>query len=461
VSAQSLTFATDMNFKISREYIENIRQAVRQGDAFSIENILVDLHSADIAEIFESIEPHESKFILDLLDEELAAEVLTELEEEVRERLLKIMSSKEIAEQLEQIDSDDAADILGELSEEIQQQVISQIEDEEIASEVIDLLNYDEDTAGGLMQKEIIKARLNWTVLRCVAELRRQAENVEKVYTIYVVDDKDKLVGFLSLKKLLFAKPKALVEDLFTSKKIISVKASEDKGKVANLMRKYNLESVPVVDLQGKLIGRITIDDIIDVIQEEAEKDYQMASGISGNIEARSSIFKISRARLPWLIIALFGGLLGTQVIKSFEPQIEMNAMLAIYITLIPAMAGNVGVQSSAIVVQGLANNTLRTDDLRNRLMKEIAVALLNGIVCASIVFILNYVFYKDINLGITVSVALMTVILQASIMGTIIPLGLNKIKIDPALATGPFITTMNDVVGLFIYFTISIVLYT
>jgi magnesium transporter len=450
-----------MNFKITREYIENIRQAVRQGDAFYIETILVDLHSADIAEIFESIDPQESKFILDLLEEEMAAEVLTELDEEVRERLLRIMSSKEIAEQLEQIDSDDAADILGELSEEIQQQVISQIEDEEIANEVVDLLNYDEDTAGGLMQKEIIRARINWTVLRCVAELRRQAENVEKVYTIYVVDDKDRLVGFLSLKKLLFAKPKALVEDLFTSKKIISVKASEDKSKVANLMRKYNLESVPVVDLQGKLIGRITIDDIIDVIQEEAEKDYQMASGISGNIEARSSIFKISRARLPWLIIALFGGLLGTQVIKNFEPQIEMNAMLAIYITLIPAMAGNVGVQSSAIVVQGLANNTLRTDDLRNRLLKEVAVALLNGIVCAAIVFILNYLFYKDINLGITVSVALITVIMQASIMGTIIPLGLNRINIDPALATGPFITTMNDVVGLFIYFSISILLYT
>jgi len=382
------------------------------------------------------------------------------LEDEVREKLLKIMSSKEIAEQLEQIDSDDAADILGELSEDLQQQVLSHIEDDDIASEVVDLLNYDEDTAGGLMQKEFIRARVNWSVLRCVAELRRQAENVEKVYTIYVVDEKERLLGFLSLKKLLFADSKALVGDLFNSKKIISVKASEDKSVVANLMRKYNLESIPVVDLQGKLIGRITVDDIIDVIQEEAEKDYQMASGISGTIEARSSIFKISRARLPWLIVALFGGLLGTQVIKSFEPQIEMNAMLAIYITLIPAMAGNVGVQSSAIVVQGLANNTLRTDDLRNRLFKELAVALLNGVVCASIVFILNYVFYKDISLGITVSIALITVILQASIIGTVIPLGLNRIKIDPALATGPFITTMNDVVGLFIYFSLSILLY-
>jgi magnesium transporter len=449
-----------MNFKVTREFIENIRQAIRQGAAEDIRSILVDLHAADIAEIFQSIEATEAKFVFDLLDEEFAADVLTELEDEVREKLLKIMSSKEIAEQLEQIDSDDAADILGELSEDLQQQVLSHIEDDDIASEVVDLLNYDEDTAGGLMQKEFIRARVNWSVLRCVAELRRQAENVEKVYTIYVVDEKERLLGFLSLKKLLFADSKALVGDLFNSKKIISVKASEDKSVVANLMRKYNLESIPVVDLQGKLIGRITVDDIIDVIQEEAEKDYQMASGISGTIEARSSIFKISRARLPWLIVALFGGLLGTQVIKSFEPQIEMNAMLAIYITLIPAMAGNVGVQSSAIVVQGLANNTLRTDDLRNRLFKELAVALLNGVVCASIVFILNYVFYKDISLGITVSIALITVILQASIIGTVIPLGLNRIKIDPALATGPFITTMNDVVGLFIYFSLSILLY-
>jgi magnesium transporter len=449
-----------MNFKITKEFIDQLRQAVRLGDHAAIQTTLVDLHPADIAEIFESLDIEEAKFIFDLLDEEFAAQVLTELEEGAREQLLQIMSTKEIAEQLEQIDSDDAADILGELSEDIQQQVISQIEDDEVASEVVDLLNYDEDTAGGLMQKEFIRARVDWSVLRCVAELRRQAENVEKVYTIYVVDEKDRLLGYLSLKKLLFASPKALVKDLYTSKKIVSVKASENKSVVANLMRKYNLESIPVVDLQGKLIGRITVDDILDVIQEEAEKDYQMASGISGTIEARSSIFKISRARLPWLVVALFGGLLGTQVIKTFEPQIEINAMLAIYITLIPAMAGNVGVQSSAIVVQGLANNTLRTDDLRNRLLKEIAVALLNGIVCAAIVFVLNYVFYKDIRLGITVSVALITVILQASLMGTIIPLGLNRINIDPALATGPFITTMNDVVGLFIYFSVSILLY-
>jgi magnesium transporter len=458
---KTVTLHPDMGFKLSREFLEQLKQAVHDNDTYFIESSLIDLHPADIAEIFDALNTSEAKAIFDLLDEDLASEVLTELDEQVRERFMKSLTSKEIAEQLEQLDSDDAADILGELSDKLQQEVIEQIEDDEIASEVVDLLNYDEDTAGGLMQKEFIRARVNWSVLRAVAELRRQAEDVEKVYTIYVVDDKEKLIGFLSLKKLLFAKPKALIEDLFTSKKIISVRANENKIDVANIMRKYNLESVPVVDLQGKLIGRITVDDIIDVIQEEAEKDYQMASGISGNIEARSSIFKISKARLPWLIIALFGGLLGTQVIKNFEIQIEANAMLAIYITLIPAMAGNVGVQSSAIVVQGLANNTLRTDDLRNRLMKEIAVALLNGIICASIVFTLNYLFYQDMRLGFTVSIALMVVIMQAAIMGTLIPLGLERMKIDPALATGPFITTMNDVVGLFIYFSISILLYT
>jgi magnesium transporter len=458
---KTVTLQPDMGFKLSREFLEQLKQAVHDNDTYFIESSLIELHPADIAEIFDALNTSEAKAIFDLLDEDLASEVLTELDEQVRERFMKSLTSKEIAEQLEQLDSDDAADILGELSDKLQQEVIEQIEDDEIASEVVDLLNYDEDTAGGLMQKEFIRARVNWSVLRAVAELRRQAEDVEKVYTIYVVDDKEKLIGVLSLKKLLFAKPKALIDDLFTSKKIISVKANENKIDVANIMRKYNLESVPVVDLQGKLIGRITVDDIIDVIQEEAEKDYQMASGISGNIEARSSIFKISKARLPWLIIALFGGLLGTQVIKNFEIQIEANAMLAIYITLIPAMAGNVGVQSSAIVVQGLANNTLRTDDLRNRLMKEIAVALLNGIICASIVFTLNYLFYQDMRLGFTVSIALMVVIMQAAIMGTLIPLGLERMKIDPALATGPFITTMNDVVGLFIYFSISILLYT
>jgi magnesium transporter len=449
-----------MSFQLTKEFLEQIRLAVEEMNHVFIEESLVDLHPADIAEIIDELDAQEAKYVFSLLDDELGADVLMELDDDVRERFLRILSSKEIAEQIEQLDSDDAADILGELSEEIQEEVISQIEDEEIASEIVDLLNYDEDSAGGLMQKEFIRAQMNWSVMRCIAELRRQAEDVEKVYTIYVVDAKNQLVGLLSLKRLLFASPKSLIEDLYNSKKIISVKAHESKETVANLMRKYNLESVPVVDRQNKLIGRITIDDIVDVIQEEAEKDYQMASGISGNVEARSSVFRLTRARLPWLIIALFGGLLGAQVIKTFEPQIALHAMLAIYITLIPAMAGNVGVQSSALVVQGLANNTLKTDDLRSRLTKEVLVALLNGIICASLIFTFNFIFYQDLRLGFTVAIALITVILFASFFGTVIPLILNYYKIDPALATGPFITTLNDVIGLFVYFAVSLMLY-
>jgi magnesium transporter len=449
-----------MSFQLTRDFLELIRRAVEEGNIALIEEQLVDLHPADIAEILDQLDADEAKVVFNQLDDEQGAEVLMELEDDVRERFLRVLSSKEIAEQLEQLDSDDAADILGELSEEQQEEVISQIEDDEIASEIVDLLNYDEDTAGGLMQKEFISANISWTVLRCIAELRRQAEDVEKVYTIYVVDDKNVLVGFLSLKRLLFASPKSRVEELYTNKNIISVKAHEDKEKVAQVMSKYNLESVPVVDRQGKLIGRITIDDVVDVIQEEAEKDYQMASGISGTVEARSSIFRITRARLPWLVIALFGGLLGAQVIKNFEPEISANAMLAIYITLIPAMAGNVGVQSSALVVQGLANNTLYSTDLRTRLTKEVLVALLNGFICAALIFTFNYIFYQDLRLGFTVSAALITVILFASFFGTVIPLVLNRYDIDPALATGPFITTLNDVVGLFVYFTVSMLLY-
>lgn len=449
-----------MAFEVTKEFLEQIRQAVEEGNSSFIESAIIDLHPADIAEIIDELDAQEAKYVFSLLDDEQGADVLMELEDDVRERFLKILSSKEIAEQLEQLDSDDAADILGELSEDIQEEVISQIEDDEVASEIVDLLNYDEDSAGGLMQKEFIRAQMNWSVMRCIAELRRQAEEVEKVYTIYVVDEKNELVGLLSLKRLLFASPKSLIEDLYSNKKIISVKAHDTKEFVAQQMSKYNLESIPVVDRQNKLIGRITIDDIIDVIQEEAEKDYQMASGISGNVEARSSVFRLTRARLPWLVIALFGGLLGAQVIKTFEPQIALHAMLAIYITLIPAMAGNVGVQSSALIVQGLANNTLRTTDLKTRLTKEISVALLNGAICAALIFTFNYIFYQDIRLGVTVSVALMTVILFASFFGTVIPLILDHYNIDPALATGPFITTLNDVVGLFVYFAVSLLLY-
>ncbi|MEY3424763.1 MAG: hypothetical protein RL679_121, partial [Bacteroidota bacterium] len=402
---------------------------------------------------------NEAKYIYFQLEEDTQADVLMELEEDVRDRFLASLSSKEIAGQLENLDSDDAADILGELSDEQIQEVISHMEDDEAAEDIVDLLNYDEDTAGGLMQKEFIQAKLDWPVNRCLVELRRQAEDVEKVYTIYVVDDFNKLVGVLSLKRLLFASPKTKIIDLYQGKNIISVKTSDDNEEVAKVMEKYDLVSVPVVDLQNKLVGRITLDDVVDVIKEEADKDFQLASGISERIESNASVWRISRARLPWLLIGMLGGILGAQVISGFEIGITQVPALAFFIPLITAMGGNVGVQSSAIVVQSLAKGNKQFGSILSKLSKEALVGLVNGLFLALIIYGIA-TFFENSTLGLVVSISLFTVIIFAAIFGTLIPLILDKYNIDPALATGPFVTTLNDVLGLFIYFTVGMLLY-
>lgn len=448
-----------MRFELSKDFLELLRSKIEEQDFLWINENLLGLHFADIAEILDKLSNDEAKYIYFQLEEEVQADVLMELEEEVRDRFLASLSSKEIADQLENLDSDDAADILGDLSDEKIQEVISHMEDDEAAEDIVDLLNYDEDTAGGLMQKEFIQAKLDWPVDRCLVELRRQAEDVEKVYTIYVVDDLNKLVGVLSLKRLLFASPKTKIIDLYQGKNIISVKTSDDSEDVAKVMEKYDLVSVPVVDLQNKLVGRITLDDVVDVIKEEADKDFQLASGISERIESTFSVWRITRARIPWLIIAMLGGTLGAQVIANFEVGITQIPALAFFIPLITAMGGNVGVQSSAIVVQSLAKGNDQLGSIMQKLSKEALVALVNGLILSSIIFGIAY-YFENSTLGLVVSISLFTVIVFAAIFGTLIPLVLNHYKIDPALATGPFVTTLNDIVGLFIYFTIGMLLY-
>jgi magnesium transporter len=448
-----------MRFELTKEFLELLRDKIAEQDLHWINDQVISLHYADIAEILDKLSMEEAKYVYFLLDEELQADVLMELEEEVRDRFLASLSTKEIADQLENLDSDDAADILGELSDEQIQEVISQMEDDEAAEDIVDLLNYDEDSAGGLMQKEFIQARLDWPVNRCLVELRRQAEDVEKVYTIYVVDDLNKLVGVLSLKKLLFASPKTKIIDLYHDKNIISVKTSDSSEHVAKVMEKYDLVSVPVVDFQNKLVGRITLDDVVDIIKEEADKDFQLASGISEKIESNASVWRISRARLPWLLIGMLGGILGAQVISSFEGGIAAVPALAFFIPLITAMGGNVGVQSSAIVVQSLAKGNDLFGSIASKLLKEALVALVNGLLLASLIYGIATVF-ENSTLGIVVSISLFTVIIFAAIFGTFIPLILDRYKIDPALATGPFVTTLNDVLGLFIYFTVGMLLY-
>jgi magnesium transporter len=447
-----------MRFELTKEFLERIRVACGAEDIMWVKEHILDLHFADIAEIMDELSMEHAKFIYYQLDEELQADVLMELEEEVRDRFLASLSSKEMAEQLENLDSDDAADILMELPEEKIQEVISQMEDDDAADDIVDLLNYDEDTAGGLMQKEFIQARLDWPVNRALVELRRQAEDVEQVYTIYVVDDLNKLVGVLSLKRLLFASPKTPIRDLYEGKNLIFVTTNDSSEKVAKIMEKYDLVSVPVVDLQHKLVGRITIDDVVDIIKEEADKDFQLASGISEKVESNSSVWRISRARLPWLFIGMLGGILSAQVISRFEGNISHLPALAFFIPLITAMGGNVGVQSSAIVVQSLARGNDPFDSILSKVGKEALVGVVNGLLCSSFIFGFAYLF-NEIRLALVVSISLLTVIIFAAIFGTTIPLILNRYKIDPALATGPFVTTSNDVLGLFIYFTVGMIL--
>jgi len=379
---------------------------------------------------------------------------LVELEDDLREKLLKIHSPKEIAEEfVDNMDSDDAADIISELPENKKQEVLSHLEDQDLASDIVDLLNYDEDTAGGLMAKELIKVNSNWSVMRCVKEMRRQAEDVELVYTIYVVDDNNILLGTLSLKRLLLTDSKAIISNIM-KEDIIKVSATMNQEEVANTMNKYDLIVLPVVNDLNQLIGRITADDVMDIMKEEAEKDYQMASGISEDVESSDTVWEITRARLPWLLIGMIGGLFGAKVIGIFD--IEKNYQMAFFIPLIAAMGGNVGVQSAAIVVQSLAGGTNTLGNISQRLIKELGVALVNGIICSSIILLAAYLLGYSLLLSITVSIALLSVIIFAALFGTFIPLTLDKYKIDPALATGPFITTINDVLGLFIYFLIG-----
>ncbi|TQI72216.1 magnesium transporter [Gramella sp. Hel_I_59] len=444
-----------MQFQISEELIDKIQYLIEQGNDEELLLHLEDVHHADIAEILTEINLEEATYIVRLLNSEKTAEALMELEENVRERILENLSPSEIASELNEMDTDDAADIISELSPELQQNVIAEIEDEEHADHIVELLRYDEDSAGGLMAKELVKVNENWSVTGCMAEMRKQAENVTRVHSIYVVDSKNKLKGRLSLKDLLTASSSANISDVYIPQ-VDYVNVHTEGDEVARIMQKYDLEAIPVVDEMNRLVGRITVDDILDFVREEAEKDYQMAAGISEDVEADDNIFKQTRARLPWLMIGMFGGLGAASIISGFETILTTYPNLLVFVPLIQATAGNVGVQSSAIIVQGLANDSLRGNIL-SRLLKEFGLALINGTSIAIIVFaISSYFFGTTIRESISIGVALISVIVLAALIGTFIPIILNKNNIDPAVATGPFITTSNDVFGILTYFLIA-----
>ncbi|WP_422861710.1 magnesium transporter [Flagellimonas sp. W118] len=441
-------------FKLTDELIVDIKQMITDKKNGDLRAMMKEFHYADIAEIADELKVEEATYLIKLLDSEKTSDILAEMDEDIREAVLNNLSVKEIAEELEELDTDDAADIISELPKEIIQEVISEIEDKEHAKDIVDLLRYDEDSAGGLMAKELVKVNENWNVLTCVKEMRAQAENVTRVHSIYVVDGEEKLKGRLSLKDLLTTSTKTHIKDVYISK-VDSVDVNEKAEEVAKIMSKYDLEAIPVVDEIGRLVGRITIDDIVDVIKEEADKDYQLAAGISQDVEADDSIWELTRARLPWLILGLLGGLGAAVIMGSFEEIIRDYQEILYFTPLIAAMAGNVGVQSSAIIVQGLANDDLK-GSISNRLIKEMLLALLNGLILAALLLIFTWIWKGDFLTALAISISLVVVIIVAGIIGTFIPLFLDRRGIDPAIATGPFITTSNDIFGILIYFWIS-----
>ena len=441
-------------FKLTDELLAQIEQLIENQRNTELVALMEDLHYADVAEIINELDEGEATYLIKLLESDKTSDVLTELDEDVRESILNNLSAKEIAEELEELDTDDAADIVGELPNEIIQEVISEIEDREHAKDIVDLLRYDENSAGGLMAKELVKVRESWDVLKCVKEMRAQAENVTRVHSIYVVDDEDKLKGRLSLKDLLTTSTRTHISEVYIPK-VDSVNVNQKPEEVAKIMSKYDLEAIPVVDEIGRLVGRITIDDIVDVIREEADKDYQMAAGISQDVEADDSIWVLTRARLPWLFLGLVGGIGAAGIMGGFEELISKHAVLFFFTPLIAAMAGNVGVQSSAIVVQGLANDDLK-GSVGNRLIKEMLLALLNGTILALILLLFTWLWKGDFLTSLSICLSLVAVILVAGFIGTFIPLFLHKRGIDPAIATGPFITTSNDIFGILIYFSIA-----
>jgi len=446
-------------FELSKEYLESLQQAIESQNLDFIQESLDGVNVADIAAVLDELSMEESIYVLRALPQQTAADILIELDDNTLFRVLKEFSEPEIASYIELMDSDDGADMLKLLGEREREEVISHFQDKLKSEQVLDLLRYEEDTAGGIMAKEFIRANKNWNVIQTINEIRRQAENVEKIFSIYVVNNRQQLLGRVSLKRIILAGENTKIEDIY-EEEVISVPTYMDQEEVASIMRKYDLESVPVINAKNKLVGRITVDDILDVVQEEADEDIQAMAGISGDIEESDSIFMITKARLPWLLIGVMGGLMGAKIIGFFEDGLNKYLALASFIPLVAATGGNVGIQASSLIVQSLATKSVFDDTPFQRFFKGLMIALINGVVLGAFVFLVVVFLYGfDPIFGVTVGVALFCVVLLASFMGTVTPLVLNRFGINPAIASGPFITTTNDLLGLAVYFGVAMLL--
>ncbi len=446
--------------EFTHEYLENIRNIISEHNDAEARRELADLHPADIAELYRDLDLEEAEYLYKLLDDDVAADVLMELDEDDRRKLLSNMPAEEIAKQfIDHLDTDDAVDIIQELDEEDRDEILSHIDDVEQAGDIIDLLKYDEDTAGGLMGTEMIVVNENWSMPECIKQMRMQAEDLDEIYYVYVVDNDNKLRGILPLKKLITDPSVSKIKHVMEVDPV-SVKADTPIDDVALDFEKYDLVAMPVVDSIGRLLGRITVDDVMDQVRESSERDYQLASGLSSDVETNDTMFTQTKARLPWLLIGMLGGIGNSMILRNFEGGFAMDPALALFIPLIGGTGGNVGTQSSAIVVQGLANGSLDIKNSLRQLLKELGVGLINGCIISLLVFAYNY-FLGNMSMAVTMSVSLslMAVVLFASVFGTFVPLTLERFKIDPALATGPFISITNDIIGMVIYMVISTML--
>lgn len=440
----------------NKEYIDELKTIIDEKDDVKACALLQDLYPADIAELFKDLNLQEAIYLYLLMDGEKAADVLMELDEEDRHKLLKELPNELIAKRfVDNMETDDAVDLMRELDEDRQEEILSHIEDVEQAGDIVDLLKYDEDTAGGLMGTEMIVVNENWSMPKCIDEMRKQAEEMDEIYYVYVIDDEERLKGVLPLQKLITNPSVSKIKHVM-KKDPIAVRDSDSIEEVTEIIEKYDLVALPVIDSIGRLVGRITIDDVMDEVREQHERDYQLASGISQDVETSDNIFTQTAARLPWLLIGMIGGLSNSIILGGFESNFASSPKMALFIPLIGGTGGNVGIQSSAIVVQGLANNSLKDGNIIPQIMKESIVSIINASIISLVVFAYNFLMLGDKAITISVSLSLFAVVLFASIFGTVVPLLLDKIKIDPALATGPFITISNDIIGMLIYMFIA-----
>lgn len=433
-----------------KETVENISELIsQQADGF-LKNILASIHEADIAKIMGYLSPEERAYLFRLLDAKRASQVMVGMDPASRESLIKRLKESRLSEVIDEMDSDDATDVVTELPDELAERVLRAI-DRQDSEEVTELLEYEKDTAGGIMAKEFVSVNQNASAEEAINEIRRKAEEVGELYNVYVVDDNGLLVGVLSLKKLLLANPGKKVAEIMNPD-VISVDVDMDQEEVARVVRRYDLVSVPVVDRKGRLVGRITVDDIVDVLEEEASEDISTMAGITDEEVLETSSFRASRFRLPWLLFAFAGELITGFVISQFESSLKNILSLVFFVPIIMAMGGNAGTQSAVIVVRGLATGEIGLVGTRRRLLKEFRIALLNGFFCSSLIFVVVSLWLKNPKIGLVIGLAMMLVMVNAVVVGATIPFLLRRLRIDPAVATGPFITTSNDVIGLLVY---------